>query len=63
MKLYEKENVPYLLVLMDGYNTYLSVYPLENMKSSDVARVSDCFLLITFINLQVFHRYGCGVYE
>ena len=44
MKPYEKENVPYLLVLIDGFNRYLSVYLLESLKSSDVDRILNEFL-------------------
>ena len=44
MKPYEKENVPYLLALRDGYSRNLSVYPLESLKSSDVDRILNEFL-------------------
>ena len=43
LKPYEKENVPYLLVLMDGYSRYLSVFPLQTLKASEVVKILDQF--------------------
>ena len=33
---YSKNNLPYLLFLMDGFSRYLSVIPLKSLKTSDV---------------------------
>ena len=43
MKMYEDQNTPYLLILMDGYSRYLTNYPLKSLKYSDVGIVLDNF--------------------
>ena len=43
MKMYEKENVPYLFILMDGYSRYLSVFPVKSLKASEVVKILDSF--------------------
>lgn len=43
MKMYEDQNTPYLLILMDGYSRYLTIYPLKSLKYSDVGIVLDNF--------------------
>ena len=43
MKMYEKQNSPFLLVLMDGYSRYLTVYPLESLRASFVVNILDNF--------------------
>ena len=45
MKMYEKENVPYLLILMDGYSRYLSVFPVKSLKASEVVKNLDNFFV------------------
>ena len=54
MKPYEKENVPYLLVLMDGYSRYLSVYPLQSLKSNDVVRILNNFFSTSIYKYEKF---------
>ena len=54
MKPYEKENVPFLLILMDGYSRYLSVYPLESLKSSVVVGILDEFFNANIYKYQKF---------
>ena len=43
MKLYENENTPFLLFLMDGYSRYLTIYPISSLKYPNVATVLDNF--------------------
>ena len=38
MKLNENENVPYLLIIMDGYSRYLSVFPLQTLKVNEFVK-------------------------
>ena len=44
MKEYEKENTPYLLILIDGYSRYLTVIPLKTLKANEMKKVLDDFL-------------------
>ena len=43
MRMYEEENPPYLLVLLDGYSRYLTIFPIENLKATTVSIVLDNF--------------------
>lgn len=54
MKLYEKENAPYLLFLMDGYSRYLSIYPIKSLKYSDVGTVLDNFFTTSIYKYSKF---------
>ena len=44
MKDYEKQNTPYLLILIDGYSRYLTVIPLKSLRANEVKQVLDTFL-------------------
>ena len=54
MNPYEKENTPYLLVLMDMYSRFLTVFPLVSLKSSHVCSILDNFFQNSIYKYQKF---------
>ena len=52
VKEYEKNNPPYLVLFLDGFSKYLSVYPVKNLKSNSIIPV-----LNKFFNEDALYKY------
>ena len=62
--MYEKQNVPYLPVLMDGLGQYVLAYPIIILKTNHIVKFFVAFFSNDFYKYpQVFHGRGYRVFK